>query len=99
MLVCGDTASVVVTRLAGETGRGLGKRATAKIPAEVLRRMNRTIGRTIVTRYGTKRGVVAIGRAIPFGVGAAVGYSLHAYIVAATSKSATSLFSELAVGN
>lgn len=44
-----------------------------KVPAEIFKRINQKVGTTIVTKYGTKRGGVAVGRLIPFGVGALVG--------------------------
>lgn len=44
-----------------------------KVPAEIFKRINRKVGTTIVTKYGTKRGGIAVGRLIPFGVGAVVG--------------------------
>lgn len=44
-----------------------------KVPGEVFKRINRKVGTTIVTKYGTKRGGIAIGRLVPFGVGAIVG--------------------------
>ncbi|TLD43479.1 MAG: hypothetical protein JETT_0297 [Candidatus Jettenia ecosi] len=44
-----------------------------KVPAEIFKRINRKVGTTIVTKYGTKRGGIALGRLIPFGVGAVVG--------------------------
>jgi len=42
-------------------------------PAKILQAINRKVGTTILTKYGTKRGGVAIGKLIPFGVGAVVG--------------------------
>lgn len=44
-----------------------------KVPAKVFQRINQKVATTIVTKYGTKRGGVALGRLIPFGVGAVVG--------------------------
>jgi hypothetical protein len=44
-----------------------------KVPAEIFKRINRKVGTTIVTKYGTKRGGIAVGRLVPFGVGAVVG--------------------------
>lgn len=44
-----------------------------KVPAEIFKRINQKVGTTIVTKYGTKRGGIAVGRLIPFGVGAIVG--------------------------
>lgn len=44
-----------------------------KVPAEIFKRINAKVGTTIVAKYGVKRGGIAIGRLIPFGVGALVG--------------------------
>lgn len=44
-----------------------------KIPGKVFMAINRKVGTTVITKYGTKRGGVAIGRLIPFGVGALIG--------------------------
>lgn len=47
------------------------------ISGKVLSKINQRVGTTIVTKYGTKRGGVALGRLIPFGVGAAIGGSFN----------------------
>lgn len=70
VLAFGDGASVGFTKLAGEVGKGLGRRTTEKIPTELINAINKALGRTIITKYGTKRGVIALGRALPFGIGA-----------------------------
>ncbi|HPQ72194.1 MAG TPA: hypothetical protein PKW95_23940 [bacterium] len=44
-----------------------------RVPGEVFKKINRRVGTTILTKYGTKRGGIAVGRLIPFGVGAIVG--------------------------
>ncbi|MDR6841548.1 hypothetical protein [Pseudoxanthomonas sacheonensis] len=44
-----------------------------KVPAKIFSKINQKVGTTIVTKYGAKRGGVAVGRLIPFGVGALVG--------------------------
>jgi hypothetical protein len=48
-----------------------------RVSGEALRRINQRVGTTIVTKYGTKRGGIALGRLIPFGVGAVVGGSFN----------------------
>lgn len=88
ILTYGDGATSMVTRLAGELGRGVGAPAAGHIPAETVRQLNKAIGVSIVARYGSRRGVVALGRAIPFGVGAALGYGLNSYVVKATARHA-----------
>lgn len=92
VLAFGDTAAAGFTRVAGEVGKGLGKRATGRVPAETLRAINRTLGRTIVTKYGTKRGAVALGRALPFGIGAVIGGSANYVFVRAVARQANTFF-------
>ncbi|MBA2280180.1 MAG: EcsC family protein [Acidimicrobiia bacterium] len=92
VLAFGDTASAGFTRVAGEVGKGLGTRATARIPTETLRAINRALGRTIVTKYGTKRGAIALGRALPFGIGAVIGGSANYAFARAVARQADSFF-------
>lgn len=95
VLAFGDSASKGVTVLAREAGIGLGKKMTNKVPAEALRVINRLIGRTVFTKYGTKRGVVAIGRALPFGVGAVIGGGSNWALVKGIGRQADKLFSDI----
>ena len=44
-----------------------------RVPAEIFKKINRRVSTTIVTKYGTKRGGIALGRMVPFGVGVVVG--------------------------
>ena len=44
-----------------------------RFPAKILQAINKKVGTTILTKYGTKRGGVAIGKLIPFGVGVTIG--------------------------
>ncbi len=43
------------------------------VPGKVFQKINQRVGTTILTKYGTKRGGIAVGRLIPFGIGALVG--------------------------
>jgi hypothetical protein len=42
-------------------------------PGKVLQAINKKVSTTVLTKYGTKRGGVALGKLIPFGVGVLVG--------------------------
>lgn len=44
-----------------------------RFPARILQAINRKVGTTVLTKYGAKRGGVAVGKLIPFGVGVLVG--------------------------
>ncbi len=96
VLAYGDGAAAVGKKLAGEMGKGLGKKATAKVPAATLRSFNKAAGRTILTKYGTKRGVVALGNALPFGIGAVIGGGANVVIVRSVGRHADSFMRSLA---
>lgn len=92
----GDAAFATFNRLAGQVGRGLGTRATAAVPTATLRSINQALGRTIVTKYGSKQGAVAIGRAFPFGIGAAIGGAANYTLVRTISRHANGFFRQVA---
>ena len=95
VMTYGGSASTTVSRLAAELGLGLGRPIAGPIPAESLRQLNRAIAANLVTRYGARRGAVALSRLVPFGVGAALGYGLNAYIVKSTARHAHEFFAKM----
>lgn len=95
VLAFGGSASEGFTRLAGELGRGLGKRAATRVPISLLRAINKAAGRQIVTKFGTKRAVIVLGRALPFGVGAAIGGGANFVTTQLLAKHAHKFFETL----
>lgn len=95
VLAFGNTAAPAFTRVAGELGKGLGSRATRSVSTTALLSINRALGRTIVTRYGSRRGAVALGRALPFGIGAAIGGSANYGLARVIARQADSFFRDL----
>lgn len=69
----GDSGSKFVQKMAERTGRHWGKLLTDRIPMSTVHSINRVLGAQFLTKYGTKKGVVVIGRAAPFMIGAAIG--------------------------
>lgn len=59
-----------------------------RFPASILMAVNKRVSTTVLTKYGTKRGGVALGRMIPFGVGVAVGGGFN-YLTMKAFKKAT----------
>ncbi|HYX43496.1 MAG TPA: hypothetical protein VE760_00545, partial [Acidimicrobiales bacterium] len=57
--------------------------------------INRKLGRSVLTRFGTRRGAPALGRVLPFGIGAAVGGSANYLSVQAIGRHADSFFRSL----
>jgi hypothetical protein len=95
ILIFGDGAVAGFNKLAAEVGKGLGKKATVKMPMTVLKGINSAFGRTIVTKYGTKRGVIALGTALPFGLGAVVGGTANYTGVRLLARHANKFFKNL----
>lgn len=63
------------------------------ITDRIRNRMNQKIGRKLVTKYGSKRSGAALGRLIPFGVGAVVGGTFNYFTLEQFGKAADSYFS------
>ena len=95
VLAYGNGASEAFRKLAGEVGKGLGKKAALRIPASSLQAINATLGRTIVTRYGTRRGVIALGRVMPMGIGMVIGGGANYGTTKLLGRYAHKFFSEL----
>lgn len=52
------------------------------MPITTLRRINGILGRHFVTKYGTKQGIIVLGRMAPFGIGALIGGGANAALAA-----------------
>jgi hypothetical protein len=57
-----------------------------------IRAVNKVLGRNFVTKYGTKQGVLVLGRQLPFGLGALIGGGGNAAIGYATIRTARKVF-------
>lgn len=73
MVLASGGMSGGVTKAAGRTGSHLGARSVQAIPMQTIRRINRVLGAHFITKYGTTRGIIVLGRAAPFGLGVAIG--------------------------
>jgi hypothetical protein len=93
-VVLGLWSGVLLPEKAGIT---LGERITVKhfdqhITDRIRNRMNQKIGRKLVTKYGAKRGGVALGTLVPFGIGAAVGGTFNYTTMSRFGKAAEEYF-------
>ncbi|MBO4209127.1 hypothetical protein [Micromonospora echinofusca] len=81
-IMLGGSGSATITKVAERTGQHWGRQIVAKVPAETLRQINKVLGRHFVTKYGTKQGIVVLGRVAPFGIGAVIGGGANAALAA-----------------
>ena len=63
-----------------------------QVSGKMLQKINQKVGTTIFTKYGTKRGGIALGKLIPFGIGALVGGSFNYVTMTKFKKSAIEYF-------
>lgn len=71
--LAGPQGPAIIQRVAGRTGAHWGRHVTGAVPASSLRQINKALGRNFVTKYGTKQGVLVLGKTLPVGFGAAIG--------------------------
>jgi hypothetical protein len=106
VLLYGSTAKEGFTHMAEEVGVTLGAPVAAglaasgvaptlRLPLSSLHAINSGFQRHIVRRYGTRRGVIALGRALPLGIGAAIGGTANYAAIRALARHADQFFSRL----
>ncbi len=62
------------------------------IPTSSIYKINKVLGHSFVTKYGTTRGVIVLGRVIPFGVGLVIGASANAVFCQGVIKASDRAF-------
>ena len=63
-----------------------------KVSGKTLAKINQRVGTTIFTKYGTKRGGIALGRMIPMGIGVVVGGTFNYVTMTRFKNSAIKYF-------
>nr|WP_062331354.1 hypothetical protein [Herbidospora sakaeratensis] len=81
-ILLGGSGAATIGKIAERTGQHWGRQVVAKVPVETLRQINGILGRNFVTKYGTKQGIVVLGRVAPFGIGAVIGGGANAAFAA-----------------
>lgn len=88
----GEPAAAAIQGVAGESGttwaQVLGRRGSK----EKLGGLNGRLGKLLITRFGARQGALALGRAVPFGIGAGIGAAGNAALARAAIRSARRTF-------
>lgn len=79
-VMLGDAATNGVGTIAERTGQHWARQLVTGIPRSKIVAVNKVLGKNFVTKYGTKQGIVVLGRVIPFGIGAVIGGTANAII-------------------
>ena len=91
-VLAGNSGVNAVEKAAGTTGKHWGKAVVAKIPASQLKQINKVLGRNFVTKYGTKQGILVLGKVVPAGLGAVIGSAGNAGFAQITIRAADKAF-------
>ncbi|WP_420313073.1 hypothetical protein ACOB87_42470 [Streptomyces sp. YS-B37] len=91
-IMLGGSGSATVTKVAERTGQHWGRQIVAKVPVETLRQINKVLGKNFVVKYGTKQGIIVLGRVAPFGIGAVIGGGANAAIGALSVRASRRAF-------
>lgn len=94
VLIFGSSAREGFASAAHQMGLEL-EGPNSKVPLASLRAINNVLGSSLMRRYGARRGVIALGTALPLGIGAMVGGSANYAAVKALARNADRFFSRL----
>jgi len=72
-ILVGESGASFIRKAAERTGQHWGKAFVRSVPATKISALNKVLGRWFVTKYGTKQGILVLGRIAPFGIGMAIG--------------------------
>ncbi len=72
-VILGQTGAGFIEKIAGRVGPDWANGVVNSVPMSVIRTSNKLMGKKFMTKYGTKQGVLLLGRMVPFGVGAVIG--------------------------
>ncbi len=95
VLIYGSSARDGFARAVNEATTGMAVAADGRIPVATLQMANRVMSRALVRTYGRRRGVVALGRLLPVGIGAAVGGGTNYVAVRTLARHSDQFFARL----
>lgn len=77
-VLLGGNGIAAVEKVAGTTGKHLGKKLAESVPLQTIKNVNKVLGHNFVTRFGTRQGIIVLGRVAPFGIGMVIGGGMGA---------------------
>ena len=92
-----DGAAVALAKLVTEFSEASSRASVRRISERTVQKINASVARVVVRRYGTRAGVAAIGRVVPFGVGAALGYGINSRTVGLVSDHTHEFFTDFPI--
>ena len=91
-ILLGDGGATFFQKAAGRTAPHWGRRIVSGIPMSTINSANKVLGRNFITKYGTRQGILVLGRSVPFGLGALIGGAGNAALGRTTIAAARTAF-------
>ncbi|MGH9185339.1 MAG: hypothetical protein ACRD0U_05945 [Acidimicrobiales bacterium] len=91
-VMLGDAGAKGVGAVAERTGRHWARQLVRTIPMTKINAVNKVLGRHFVTKYGTKSGIIVLGKVVPFGIGALIGGTANGIFSQGTITAANRAF-------
>lgn len=91
-VMLGESANKSLGKVAERTGQHWANQIVRGIPYSQILKINKILGRNFVTKYGTRQGIIVLGRAVPLGVGAIIGGTANAVLAQGIVRSANHAF-------
>lgn len=92
VMLGGSASANVIGNFVPRLAPHWGKMAAKSVPLNAIRAANKVLGRNFITRYGTKQGIIVLGKQAPLMVGAAVGGLANCGMGYFVIRSAESIF-------
>lgn len=89
VLVGNSTATATLQPLVGRSVPYWGRQIVKAIPMSAINKANQVLGPRFVTKYGTKQGVLVLGKQVPLFIGAGIGAggnSVFGWLIVRTAR-------------
>ncbi|MDX3657742.1 hypothetical protein PV646_10550 [Streptomyces sp. ID05-26A] len=91
-ILLGESGSKSIGKVAERTGQHWARQLVSAVPTATLKQINKVLGKNFVTKYGTKQGIIVLGQAVPFGIGAVIGGAANATVAALAVRASRRAF-------
>lgn len=92
-----EGASGALSRLVAEIADSPARRGARRVSERSLQKINASVARVVVGKYGKRAGIAAVGRAVPFGIGAVLGYGVNSRTVSSVADHAHGFFTDFPI--
>ena len=95
VLIYGSSAKDGFARALNEAAVGVAPVVNRRLSLTTLQTANRLMSRSLARRYGSRRALIAVGRALPIGIGAFIGGSANYVAIRTLARNADEFFARL----